>query len=83
MAQVRSNLKQLIDDKGISIRQVSRDIDYRFDSVRQMYNDEMKQFPRDLLTKLCYYFNCHIKDLLTLDDGTKLMDVEVEKEPKG
>lgn len=68
MKEVRSNLKNLVDSSGKSIRQVAKDIDYRFDTVRQMYNDESKHFPRDLLTKLCRYFNCTVNDLLIYTD---------------
>lgn len=71
---IRSNLKQLVEEKAaaenreISIREVARDIDYRFDSVRMMYNDEMERYPRDLLTKLCVYFGVGISRLLSLAD---------------
>lgn len=67
MAVIRSNLKQMVDDKGVSVRKVARDIEYRLGSVQQMYNDTMERYPRDLLTKLCAYFNCSIDDLLIKD----------------
>lgn len=73
MKEIHSNLKQIVDVSGKSIRQVAKDIDYRFDTVRQMYNDESKHFPRDLLTKLCTYFNCSIDELL------KFREVEQEE----
>jgi DNA-binding Xre family transcriptional regulator len=63
---IRSNLKALADARGASIRQVAQDIDYRFESVRQMYNDEMERYPRELLAKLCAYFNITPAELLTL-----------------
>lgn len=63
---IRSNLKALADARGASIRQVAQDIDYRFESVRQMYNDEMERYPRELLAKLCAYFNVTPAELLTL-----------------
>jgi DNA-binding Xre family transcriptional regulator len=64
---VRSNLKNILDDRGMSIRQVSRDIEYRFDSVRQMYNDENKTYPRELITKLCVYLDVTPGELIILD----------------
>jgi DNA-binding Xre family transcriptional regulator len=59
MAGVRSNLKEMMraKDPNLSIRQLAKDIDYHFDSVRKMYKDEMVQYPRDLLWRLCKYFN--------------------------
>ncbi|GAC43883.1 helix-turn-helix domain-containing protein [Paenibacillus popilliae] len=64
---VRSNLRVLAESRGVGIRQIARDIDYRYETVRQMYNDESKQFPRDLLYKLCAYFDCDINELLVID----------------
>ncbi|MGE7650477.1 helix-turn-helix domain-containing protein [Peribacillus frigoritolerans] len=67
MTNINSNLKQILDQRNISIRQVSRDIDYRFDSVRQLYNNENKNYPRELLTKLCVYLNVTPGELLVLE----------------
>lgn len=69
---IRSNLRQLADNRGVSIREIAREIDYRFDSIRVMYNDEMERYPRDLLSKLCAYFGCGIGDLLTTEDSENL-----------
>ncbi|MCR8938782.1 helix-turn-helix transcriptional regulator [Brevibacillus laterosporus] len=65
---LRSNLKALADARGVSIREISRDINYRFESVRQLYNDEMERFPRELLARLCVYFNVSLSELLTLEE---------------
>lgn len=62
---LRSNLKALTDARGVTIRELSRDIDYRFESVRQLYNDEMERYPRELLARLCAYFGCRIGELFT------------------
>lgn len=64
---VRSNLKEILDERRISIRQVARDIDYRFESVRQMYNNETDRYNRELLAKLCDYLQVDISDLIKLD----------------
>ncbi|MGG4217570.1 hypothetical protein CPY53_04060 [Paenibacillus polymyxa] len=63
---IHSNLKAIADARGIKVRQIARDIDYRFESVRTMYNDEMERYPRDLLAKLCSYLDVGIDELLTL-----------------
>ncbi|MCD9024336.1 helix-turn-helix domain-containing protein [Cohnella silvisoli] len=68
MNLIRSNLKPLADARGVSIRKIAQDIDYRFESVRTMYNDEMERYPRDLLAKLCVYFGVTVAELLTLVD---------------
>lgn len=64
---IRSNLRTLAEARDVSIRKIAQDIDYRFESVRQMYNDEMERYPRDLLTKLCVYFGVTAAELLTLE----------------
>jgi putative transcriptional regulator len=67
MENINSNLKKILDEKGLSIRQVARDIDYRFDSVRQLYNNENKVYPRELLSKLCTYLNVTPGELLIIE----------------
>lgn len=61
---IRSNLRKLADARGLSIREIARDIDYRFESVRSLYNDETERYPRDLLAALCNYFEITIEELL-------------------
>ncbi|AQR77246.1 helix-turn-helix transcriptional regulator [Paenibacillus larvae] len=68
MKEIHSNLKSIADKNGRSIRQIAKDIDYRFESIRQLYNNESKHYPKELLTKLCNYFNCEIGELLVLKE---------------
>jgi DNA-binding Xre family transcriptional regulator len=63
---IHSNLKSIVDERGVSLRQLSHDIDHRFESVRKMYNDELERFPRDLLAKLCEYFDITPAELFTI-----------------
>jgi DNA-binding Xre family transcriptional regulator len=72
---VRSNLKRLLDERQLSIRQVAKDIDHRHESVRQLYNDELERYPRELLTKLCAYLDVTPGDILIIDkEGVILND---------
>ncbi|MGG0052822.1 helix-turn-helix domain-containing protein [Bacillus atrophaeus] len=69
---IKSNLKSLMNSlesegKKISVRQLSNDIDHGFETVRKMYNDDMERFPRDLLDKLCNYFECSVDDLIKFE----------------
>jgi transcriptional regulator with XRE-family HTH domain len=66
---VRSNLRALAEARGVSIREIARDIDYRFESVRALYNDETERYPRDLLAKLCGYFGVGIGELLIAEES--------------
>lgn len=69
MPGIRSNLKEIMEakDPNLSIRQLAKDINYHFESVRKMYKDEMVQYPRDLLLKLCNYFNVSPGQLIVID----------------
>ncbi|SFL76167.1 Cro/C1-type HTH DNA-binding domain-containing protein [Paenibacillus sp. 1_12] len=68
MSVIRSNLKAVMEnhDPKLSIRKLAKDIDYHFDSVRRMYKDEMVQYPRDLLLKLCLYFKVQPGQLIRI-----------------
>ncbi|MZQ83273.1 helix-turn-helix domain-containing protein [Paenibacillus sp. 5J-6] len=70
---IRSKLKEVMEnhDPKLSIRKLAKEINYHFDSVRRMYKDEMVQYPRDLLLKLCLYFNVQPGQLIGIE-----MDVE-------
>ncbi|WP_081481710.1 helix-turn-helix domain-containing protein [Paenibacillus elgii] len=68
---LKSNLKQILDEKNISIRQLSKDTNYRFESVRLLYNDEMERFPRDLIDVVCTYLQISVSDLLVLEGNEK------------
>ncbi|WP_276913961.1 DnaD domain protein [Aneurinibacillus aneurinilyticus] len=65
---LKSNLKQILKSNNLSIRKVSKDINYRFESIRQLYNDEMDRYPRELLFKLCKYLNVTLDELLIIED---------------
>lgn len=69
---IHSNLKAIADKAEKSIRQIAKDTGYRYETVRQMYNDESKHYPRDMLDALCKYLECSPGDLLKF--------IEIEKE---
>lgn len=70
MPVIRSNLKEVMEqyDPKLSIRKLAKDVNYHFDSIRRMYKDEMVQYPRDLLLKLCIYFNVQPAQLIVMKD---------------
>ena len=64
--RVKSNLKVILDERNISIRQLSADTDIAFETLRRLYNDQTKQYQRDTIGKLCEVLNIEIQDLLIL-----------------
>ncbi|MBP3963225.1 helix-turn-helix domain-containing protein [Paenibacillus lignilyticus] len=67
---IRSRLKEVMEkhDPKLSIRKLAKEVNYHFDSIRRMYKDEMVQYPRDLLLKLCLYFNVQPGDLIGIEE---------------
>ncbi|QWV85230.1 helix-turn-helix domain-containing protein [Bacillus subtilis] len=61
---IKSNLKPLLDERKISIRQLSREINHEYPTVRKLYNDEMERYPRELFDKVCPYQNIELHELL-------------------
>jgi DNA-binding Xre family transcriptional regulator len=65
--QIKSNLQAILEERGLSVLKVSKDIGYRYESVRQLCNDENKTYPRELLTKLCAYLNVTPGEILIIE----------------
>jgi DNA-binding Xre family transcriptional regulator len=87
MPVIRSKLSEVMEkhDPKLSIRKLAKDINYHFDSVRRMYKDEMVQYPRDLLLKLCTYFNIQPGELIRMesDENDWAIDKAHEYEEEG
>jgi DNA-binding Xre family transcriptional regulator len=62
--KIKSNLKALLDSREISVRKCSIDFEYRFESVRKMYNDDIEHFPKQLISKLCTYLEVEPGELI-------------------
>ncbi|WHY73440.1 helix-turn-helix domain-containing protein [Fictibacillus enclensis] len=71
MKIVRSNLKSILDSKGISIRQLAERTELQFETLRRMYNDDTKQYNKVMLAKICEVLEIEISDLLLLEEHKK------------
>lgn len=65
---IKSNLKEMLDSRRISIRQFSERIDYRFESVRQMYHGTTTRIPVELLDRVCRELNCPVSAVIEYKD---------------
>lgn len=63
------NLKAIIDEREISIRQLSVDADLKFETVRRLYHDKTIQYHRESIAAICVALDIDINDLLTLKRG--------------
>lgn len=67
---IRSNLKELVDKRGWTIRECARQCDLQPETVRRMYNDSTMQYQRESLAKLCEGLEVGICDILKLEKDT-------------
>ncbi|MGE7625361.1 helix-turn-helix domain-containing protein [Viridibacillus sp. NPDC096237] len=65
--RVMSNLKVILDRRGLSIRECARKADLPVETVRRLYNDDTKQYQRDTIGALCEALDVEISDLLVLE----------------
>ncbi|GIN80651.1 hypothetical protein B4143_2030 [Bacillus subtilis] len=77
---IKSNLKHILDERKISIRQLSRDIDHEYPTVRKLYRDEMERYPRELLDKVCTYLNIELHKLLIFQ---KIITISITQDENG
>jgi len=66
--RLRSNLKPMLDVKGISIREFSRRIDYRLNTVRGVYSNTIRRIPVDFIERACEELHCTVGELLYVSD---------------
>lgn len=64
--KVNIKLNSLLEDKGISHRELSRLAGIRHPSISEMCNNTTKRIPLDNLAKICEVLNCEITDILEL-----------------
>ncbi|MEX3711223.1 helix-turn-helix transcriptional regulator [Cytobacillus horneckiae] len=70
--RVKSNLKTILDDRKISIRQFTDMTGLKFETLRRLYNDDTKQYQRDTIGRVCEILKIEINELLVLiDDDTE------------
>jgi len=68
MKVIKCDLRRLLDERGMSIRQLERESEVNFETLRRMYHDETRQFNRDSLTAVCNALGCDVGDVLILSE---------------
>jgi DNA-binding Xre family transcriptional regulator len=74
MKDVRSNLLVLAAQKSqregrrISLRQIVKDTGVSKYTIYALAHNQLEEFPKDVLKKLCDYFDCDIGDLLKFEE---------------
>lgn len=65
--KMKSNLQTMLQVKNFSIREFARRIDYRFDTVRKVHNNDIQRIPVDFIERACAELNCSIGELFYLE----------------
>lgn len=65
---LRSNLKAILDAKGITAHELAEAINYDELDVRDLYDDLMEEYPGKLLNKVCKYLKISLSELLVIED---------------
>ena len=55
------NLKKLMDENNISISEMSRKADMKYDVVKKYYYNDSYSYSTETLAKFCYVLECDIK----------------------
>jgi DNA-binding Xre family transcriptional regulator len=73
MKRVKSNLVVLAAQKAqkdrqrVSLIRIAKETAISKYTIYAMANDELNEYPKDVIEKLCNYFECDIGDLLKLE----------------
>lgn len=65
------NLKELLLNKDISIRQLSQEINEPFESIRRLHNNDTTRYSKQILEKICDYLEVQIEDILKTEKINK------------
>ena len=71
---VRSNLRVLTaqksqqEQRSISLRTVAEETGISRYTIYAFANNALSEYPKDVLERLCNYFNCDLRDLLMTQD---------------
>ena len=55
-----------MDNKGVSISELSRMANIKYDIVKRYYNGEITRYDSEILKKICVYLECDITDLIKI-----------------
>lgn len=71
--RVKSNLKAVLDERKMSIRQLEALTSLQFETLRRLYNDTTVQYHRETLGTICEALNVEIGDILILSDDAETL----------
>ncbi|AZB43518.1 XRE family transcriptional regulator [Bacillus sp. FJAT-42376] len=66
--RLKSNLKNLLEERGWSIRKLAEETGLQFETLRRLYNDDTKQYQRETIGRICEVLNVELSEVLILVD---------------
>ena len=72
---MRSNLRVLTAQKGqherrhLSLRTVAEETGISRYTIYAFANDTLSEYPKEVITSLCNYFDCEVGDLLLVEEA--------------
>ena len=61
----KNNLKNIIDEKGISRSRLATMVAMNYDLVNRYYNNKVTRVDLDVIARFCYVLNCELDEILT------------------
>ena len=59
-------VKEVMDNKGVSISELSKIADIKYDIVKRYYYGEIVRYDSEVLKKFYIYLDCKIDDLIKI-----------------
>lgn len=62
--KIRINLKNILEEKGVTRNQLAKLTSTRFEVVNKWYDGEVERIDADVLARFCYVLGCDISDMV-------------------
>lgn len=72
---IKIHLKEIIDDRGISLNQLSFRAEMQRTQLRNYRDNKIQRLDIDILKRLCYVLECDLTDLIEYIPPEKQQDV--------
>ena len=64
--EIELNVKEVMDSKNITVSELSRIANIKYDIVKRYYNGDIIRYDSEVLKKFCIYLDCNINDLIKI-----------------
>lgn len=61
---IEINIKQIMDNKGISRNALARAVNTRFEVIDKWYHGHVEKIDADILARICYVLECSPADII-------------------